>query len=179
MHMCVDVCASSRRAPGDFPAVVIMESIIEQVAANLGLDPTLVRERNMRQAGRPGSVMKNGLGKPVGGSDQYSLPRMWQVRPMSVLVFGRTQCTSYTARACLIYISYVCVLSHPAGAAAECGLASARCSSGVLQRSQSMAEARSIPGALHVPTGHTEALCHAAGQFAPYSAACVRAPSKL
>ncbi len=42
-----------RRAPGDFPGLLVIESVIEHVAAHLGLEPSLVRERNIRQP-KPG-----------------------------------------------------------------------------------------------------------------------------
>ena len=34
------------RAPGEFEASLMMEHVLEHVAAHLGLDPALVKERN-------------------------------------------------------------------------------------------------------------------------------------
>ena len=45
---------SAVRAPGKFESPIIMEHIVEHVAARLGMDPDAVRERNFLKAPTPG-----------------------------------------------------------------------------------------------------------------------------
>ncbi|PSC73608.1 indole-3-acetaldehyde oxidase-like [Micractinium conductrix] len=64
------------RAPGDAQAALIMESVVEQVAAACGLDAALVRERNFAEPAESGGVVRLALKKEVPAAD-YTLPRLW------------------------------------------------------------------------------------------------------
>ena len=59
----IKLCKTNRpphcavRAPGKFESPIIMEHIVEHVAARLGIDPVQVREVNFLKAPKPGTVL--------------------------------------------------------------------------------------------------------------------------
>ncbi|KAL0029788.1 hypothetical protein WJX77_000034 [Trebouxia sp. C0004] len=70
---------SAVRAPGKFESPLIMEHIIEHVAARLNLDPVTVRELNFLKAPPTGpeeGTVTMALGSTIPAS-LYTLPRLW------------------------------------------------------------------------------------------------------
>ncbi|GAX76008.1 hypothetical protein CEUSTIGMA_g3451.t1 [Chlamydomonas eustigma] len=64
------------RGPGDLQAHLMIENVMEHVAAMTGLRAEVVRERNMLKA-LEGDEIEMGLGKHI-RRDLYTLPRIWQ-----------------------------------------------------------------------------------------------------
>lgn len=62
------------RGPGQLQGSFLAESVIEAVAARLGLDPELVRERNFHDIS---SLTKYFGEATVGRPEGYSLPSIW------------------------------------------------------------------------------------------------------
>jgi len=65
------------RGPGDLEAICIMENIIEHVAAECGLPPHVVRERNFQVPAEGSEVLLSSTGKAVRAA-QYTVPRIWK-----------------------------------------------------------------------------------------------------
>lgn len=150
------------RAPGDFVGMLVIESIMERVAAALCLDPLTVRERNMRQA-TPGVNLQNSLGKPICAPEQYTLPRMLKVwlRTERTHVCHTSKLKTYELRHTCSFSA--CSCGHlPAGAQGEGKLACPKGCCGGVQCQQPLAEARSVAGAVHVPAVVRHALCDGA-----------------
>lgn len=66
---------STMRAPGDAQGSFLADSVIEQVAAKLGLDPDIVREQNLHDQE---SLVKFFGEGAVGDITTYTLPKMWE-----------------------------------------------------------------------------------------------------
>ncbi|BDA48926.1 probable indole-3-acetaldehyde oxidase [Coccomyxa sp. Obi] len=69
------------RGPGEIQATMLAEHIVEHVAARLGLDSVIVRERNFLQLpevrnGDAPAGLKTALGQDV-AAHMYTLPRIW------------------------------------------------------------------------------------------------------
>lgn len=66
---------TTMRAPGEVQGTFLAETVIEHVAAVLGLDPHVVRERNQLDMAALADFYKDGA--PAQPS-QYTLPRIWE-----------------------------------------------------------------------------------------------------
>jgi abscisic-aldehyde oxidase len=66
---------TAMRGPGQTQGSHLAEAVIEHVAARLGLDPEIVRERNFHDIGSLSKYFGEGT---VGSPESYSLPAIWE-----------------------------------------------------------------------------------------------------
>lgn len=66
---------TAMRGPGQTQGSYLAEAVVEHVAARLGLDPEIVRERNFHDIHSLGKYFGEGT---VGSPESYSLPSLWE-----------------------------------------------------------------------------------------------------